>query len=173
MGIAIIVGVITNLGRGSWGVGHWGEGAKRKCMTGGVRLKDISISRFRCGGRGGCCGAAMQKTLDARACLPPRSASLCLFRSIPSSKKYLARLPGPGPPEFLRRSDEGSWGFTGPHPTLAASLCTPSPPVSSESPDTLRRRCQPTSPKATADKSDQTHPSSQPRSQRTKGILPF
>ena len=69
MSIAIIVGIITNLGRGSWGVGHWDEGAKRKCMTGGARLEDISIRGSGAAG-GGCCGTAMQKTLDVRACLP-------------------------------------------------------------------------------------------------------
>jgi hypothetical protein len=66
VGIAIIVGIISNLGRESWGVGHWGEGAKCKCMIGGIRLEDISIQGS--GVAGG--GMAMQKTLDVRACLP-------------------------------------------------------------------------------------------------------
>jgi hypothetical protein len=69
VGIVIVVGVISKLGRGSRGVGHGGEGAKRKFMTGGVRLKDISIRGSGAAG-GGCCGAAM-KMLDARACLAP------------------------------------------------------------------------------------------------------
>lgn len=72
MGIVIVVDIITKLGRGSWGMGHGSEWAKRNCMTGRVRLKDISISRFRCGGRRLLRrGDAKAKMLDARACLAP------------------------------------------------------------------------------------------------------
>ena len=77
----------------------------------------------------------------------------------------LAKLSGPGPPEFpTSLGREGPGGFIGLHPTLTLALPS-STSVSSESPDTFRRRCQPTSPRATADKSDQAHPSPQPRSQ--------
>jgi hypothetical protein len=138
--IAIIVGIITNLGRGSWGVGHWDEGAKRKCMTGGARLEDISIRGSGAAG-GGCCGTAMQKTLDVRACLPRGALAFAFSGHFPlptySLPTYFSLIsPVPAPRNFLRRSDEGSRGFTEPHPTFPPSLCLLAPSHSPESPDT-------------------------------------
>jgi len=100
--------------------------------------------------------------MPARVC-PPRSASPCLFRPFPPLNIFLANLPRPGPPEFSTRSDGGSRGFTGPHPTFPPSLCFLSPSVSSGSPDTSdghasRPRRGPQRSKAT------TRPSPQPRS---------
>ena len=142
MGIAIIVGIITNLGRGSWGVGHWGEGAKRKCMMGGIRLEDISIRGS--GAAGG--GTAMQKTLDVRACLPRGALAFAFSGHFPLPTYFLPTYfslisPVPAPRNFLRRSDGGSRGFTEPHPTFPPSLCLVAPSHLAESPDTLRRTC--------------------------------
>jgi hypothetical protein len=106
VGIAIIVCIITYLGRGSWGVGHWGEGAKRKCMTGGVGLEDISIRGSGAAG-GGCCGTAMQKTLDVRACLPRGALAFAFFGHFPLTSYFLPTYfslisPVPAPRNFLR-----------------------------------------------------------------------
>jgi hypothetical protein len=68
--VVVVVGVITNLGRGSWGVGHGSEGAKRKCMTGWGSSEGYKYSRFRCDGRR-LLRRGDAKMLDARACLAP------------------------------------------------------------------------------------------------------
>jgi hypothetical protein len=107
VGIAIIVGIITNLGRGSWGVGHWGEGAKRKCMTGGVRLEDISIRGSGAAG-GGSCGTALQKTLDVRACLPRGALAFAFSGHFPLPTYFLP--PVPAPRNFLRVRTGGLGG---------------------------------------------------------------
>src|SRR5712671_4539871 len=106
MGIVIVVDIITKLGRGSWGMGHGGEGTKRKCMTGGVRLEDISIRGSGAAG-GGCCGTAMQKTLDVRACLPRGALAFAFSGHFPLPTYFLPTYfslisPVPAPRNFLR-----------------------------------------------------------------------
>jgi hypothetical protein len=107
--------------------------------------RGYKYSRLRCGGRRLLRHGVAKNARCARV-FAPRSASLCLFRPFPTR---------PGPPEFSTRSDGGSRGFTEPHPTFSPSLCPLAPSHSAESPDTLRPTCQPTSPRATADTSDQ------------------
>lgn len=62
---------------------------------GWVRLKDISIRGSGAAG-GGCCGAAMEKTLDARACLTPRGALAFAFSSHFQTPRYTNRFRAPG-----------------------------------------------------------------------------
>jgi hypothetical protein len=147
--IAIIVGIVTNLGRGSWGVGHGGEGAKRKCMTGGVRLKDISI---RGSGAAGAAAVAARRckkrSMRARVC-PPRSASLCLFGSFRNSSLN-SPVPAPGIYYVVRWGSLG--GFAVAHTPRFVFF---HPSVSCESPDTARRHASRPRQRATADKSGQ------------------
>jgi hypothetical protein len=77
-------------------------------MTGGVRLKDISI---RGSGAAGAAAVAARRckkrSMRARVC-PPRSASLCLFGSFSLNSRQTPRSRSPGISYIARTG--GSWG---------------------------------------------------------------
>jgi len=146
VGIVVVVDIITKLGRGSWGVGHGSEWAKRNCMTGRVRLKDISIRGSGAAG-GGCCGAAMQKCSMRARVWPPRSARLPFRASSLSqenniAKQYRYRAPGIS---YIARAGcpEGLPGRL--RCLLPPSLCLRHFSAPNASPDTLTPTCLPTS----------------------------
>ena len=76
-------------------------------MTGGVRLEDISIRGSGAAG-GGCCGTALQKTLDVRACLPRGALAFAFSGHFPLPTYFLS--PVPAPRNFLRVRTGGPGG---------------------------------------------------------------